>query len=69
MNILKKLSDDSIRYLVAQNTTRDWAEAIAIAISNLKDKEGKLLRVRLSNDIEEHFEFCTQIAKQLRGKN
>ena len=68
MNILSEIASDSIKHLMAQETARDWAEAIAIAINNLKDKEGKLLRVKLSNDYVDHLEFCTQIAKQLRGE-
>ena len=67
MNI-EELANNSIKHLMAQDTTRDLAEAIAIAINNLKDKEGKFLRVRLSDDLKEHIDFCTQIAKQLRGE-
>lgn len=65
---IKEIADNSIKHLMAQDTTRDLAEAIAIAINNLKDKEGKFLRVRLSDDFKEHIDFCTQIAKQLRGE-
>jgi hypothetical protein len=67
MNV-EELANNSIKHLMAQDTTRDLAEAIAIAINNLKDKEGKFLRVRLSDDLKEHIDFCTQIAKQLRGE-
>jgi len=61
-----EFAQNSINHLVKQNTTRDLAEAIAICISMLKNKEGKLLRVKLTDDYEEHIDFCTQIASMLR---
>jgi hypothetical protein len=34
----------------------------------LKDKEGKLLRVFLNDDIPEHIRLVKQLAKSLRGE-
>ena len=59
---------DIVQYLIEENTTESWAEALCIAIAQLKDKEGKLLRVFLNNDIPEHIRLCGQIAKSLRGE-
>lgn len=68
MAFLDKLSQDSINSLLTENTTRATAEAIAIAISHLKNKDGKLVRAYLSDDYDQHLEFCIQIAKQLRNE-
>jgi hypothetical protein len=65
MNI-DELREKSIAYCVEQNTVAGLAEAIAICISNLRDKEGRYLCVRLSSDHQEHLEFCVKIAEQLR---
>ena len=58
----------AIKHLLEDNTTESWTEAICIALGQLKDKEGKLLRVFLSKDYGEHIERCIQIAKLLRGE-
>jgi len=65
---IKELAESGIKHLMAENTTTSWAEAICIAIGVLKDKEGKLLRVFLSDDYAEHIDLCMQIAKSLRGE-
>jgi len=39
-----------IKHLLEENTTESWTEAICIALSQLKDKDGKALRVFLSKD-------------------
>lgn len=65
---LKELAESGIKHLMAKNTTESWAEAICIAIGMLKDKDGKLLRVFLSDDYAEHISMCKQIAKALRGE-
>ena len=65
MNI-DELREKSIAYCVEQNTVAGLAEAIAICISNLRDKDGKYLCIRLSDDYQEHMDFCVKIAKQLR---
>jgi hypothetical protein len=59
---------DIVQYLIEENTTESWAEALCIAIAQLKDKEGKLLRVFLSDDIPEHIRLVKQLAKLLRGE-
>jgi len=58
----------SIKHLLEENTKESWTEAVCIALSQLKDKDGKALRVLLSNDYSEHIERCAQIAKTLRGE-
>jgi hypothetical protein len=65
MNI-DELRVKSIAYCVEQNTVAGLAEAIAICISNLRDKDGKYLCIRLSDDYQEHMDFCVKIAEQLR---
>jgi hypothetical protein len=65
---MNKQDRDFITPLMQENTAESWAEAICIAIAQLKDKEGKLLRVFLSDDIPEHIRLCKQIAKFLRGE-
>jgi hypothetical protein len=59
---------DFIKHLMAENTTESLTEAICIAIADLKDKEGKVSQVFLSNDYAEHISMCIQIAKSLRGE-
>ena len=59
---------NGIKHLMAENTTHSWAEALCIAIGQLKDKNGKLLRVFLSEDYAEHIELSIQVAKLLRGE-
>jgi len=68
MERITKLAQESIDELMTMNTTSATAEAIAIAIGQLKNKEGKLLRVGLSDSPTEHIELCFQIAKMLRNK-
>ena len=64
----RKFAEDAIKNLMETNTTESWAEAICIAIAQLKDKEGKALQVFLSDDYAEHIRLCGQIAKSLRGE-
>ena len=59
---------NGIKHLMAENTTHSWAEALCIAIGQLKGKDGKLLRVFLNEDYAEHIDLCIQIAKSLRGE-
>ena len=67
---MNKQDRNFIAPLMAQNTTESWAEAICIAIAQLKDKEGKALQIFLSYDsYAEHIERCKQIAKSLRGEH
>ena len=71
---MNKQERDFIAPLMAQNTTESWAEAICIAISQLKNKDGKALQVFLSEDYTgyadyaKHINLCIQIAKLLRGE-
>lgn len=64
---LQEFAQDSIDHLVALNTERDLTEAIAICVRNLKDPEGKLVRVQFTNDFEQEMDYYRQIAKMLRG--
>jgi hypothetical protein len=59
---------DFITPLMQENTTHSWTEAICIATTQLKDKEGKALQIFLSDDYAEHIRLCGQIAKALRGE-
>ena len=65
MERIAKLAQESIDELMAINSASATAEAIAIAIGQLKNKEGKLLRVQLSDSPQEYIELCFQIAKQI----
>ena len=68
MERITKLAQEAIDELMLMNTKSATAEAIAIAIGQLKNKEGKLLRVQLSDSPTEHIELCLQIAKMLRNE-
>lgn len=60
---------ESIKSLMDMNSSSATAEAIAICLGSLKNKEGKLIgRVNLSEDFAENMNFCHQIAKMLRGE-
>jgi hypothetical protein len=59
---------DFITPLMQENTVESWAEAVCIAIAQLKDKDVKALQVFLSDDYAEHIRLCGQIAKSLRGE-
>jgi hypothetical protein len=43
------------------------AEAIAIAMSGLVDKDGRYVNVRLSEDMSEQFSMFEQLASMLLG--
>lgn len=50
-------------------TTKDgFAEALLIAISNLKNEQGLLLNVRLSDDSKQSIDFAKQIAQMMLNK-
>jgi hypothetical protein len=50
-------------------TTEDgFAEALLIAISNLKDPQGLLLNIRLGEDYSQHINFARQIARMMLHK-
>jgi hypothetical protein len=66
---MKVQDRDFITPLMQENTTQSWTEAICIAISQLKDKDGKSMQVFLSYEsYAEHIRLCGQIAKSLRGE-
>ena len=45
-----------------------FAEALMIAIASLKDRHGKFVRVRLSEDRDDEQYFCNQIAEMMLHK-
>ena len=47
------------------DTEHGLTEAIMIAIASLKDSDGKYVRVRLGNNIEDEISFTSQIADTL----
>jgi len=53
---------------IDMKTEEGFAEALMIAISSLKDKNGLLLRVRLSEDPTEMIDFAMQIARMMLHK-
>ena len=53
---------------IDKTTEEGFAEALTIAISHLKDKDGKLLGIRLGNNVFESIDFATQIAKMMLNK-
>ena len=65
MTTLEKRSEQMIQALVAQKTVLGLAEAIAIAITLLKDKEGRYIGTGFSHDIVGNTQYCTQIAQRL----
>lgn len=67
MNKYKNFAQEMLNSI--DKTTEDgFAEALMIAISSLKDKQGLLLRVRLSDDMEENIDFAKQIARMMLNK-
>ena len=66
---MNKQDRDFITPLMQENTTHSWTEAVCIAIADLKDKEGKVSQIFLSDDYIEHISMCIQIAKSLRGNH
>ena len=44
---------------------RELAEALIIAISSVKNKDGKLLALRLGKSFEEEWDYTTQVAETL----
>jgi hypothetical protein len=65
---MNEQSREFIKHLMTENTTQSWTEAVCIAIAELKDKEGKVSQIFLSDDYIEHISMCIQIAKSLRGE-
>ena len=48
-----------------KTTEAGFAEALLIAMSNLKDEQGLLLNVRLSDDFNQQIDFAKQIARMM----
>jgi hypothetical protein len=48
-----------------KTTEAGFAEALLIAISNLKNEQGLLLNVRLSDDTKQSIDFAKQIAQMM----
>jgi hypothetical protein len=48
-----------------KTTEAGFAEALLIAISSVKNKDGLLVRLILGDTIEEHIEYAKQIAKMM----
>jgi hypothetical protein len=51
-----------------KTTEAGFAEALLIAISNLKNEQGLLLNVRLSDDTKQSIDFAMQIAQMMLSK-
>ena len=52
-----------------KTTEAGFAEALLIAISNLKNEQGLLLNVRLSDDTNQSINFAMQIAQMMLSKD
>jgi hypothetical protein len=48
-----------------KTTETGFAEALLIAISNLRDEKGLLLSVKLSDDFNQQVDFAKQIARMM----
>ena len=48
-----------------KTTEAGFAEALVIAMSNLKDEKGLLLSVKLSDDFNQQVDFAKQIARMM----
>ena len=48
-----------------KTTEAGFAEALLIAMSNLKDEKGLLLSVKLSDDFNQQVDFAKQIARMM----
>ena len=48
-----------------KTTEAGFAEALLIAISNVKNKDGLLVRLTLGDTFEEHIEYVKQVAKMM----
>jgi hypothetical protein len=53
-----------------KTTENGFTEALLIAISNVKNKDGLLVNVTLCDDFDEHIGYIKQIAKMmLKGQS
>jgi hypothetical protein len=51
-----------------KTTEAGFAEALLIAVSNLKNTQGLLLNVRLSDDPAQSIDFAKQVARMMLHK-
>ena len=51
-----------------KTTEAGFAEALLIAVSNLKNSQGLLLNVKLSDDPAQSIDFAKQIARMMLNK-
>jgi len=51
-----------------KTTDAGFAEALLIAISSLKNEQGLLLNIRLSDDARQNIDFAMQIARMMLNK-
>ena len=59
-NFLQRLIDG-----LDKTTEAGFAEALLIAISNVKNKDGLIVSLTLGDTFEEHVEYAKQIAKMM----
>lgn len=48
-----------------KTTEAGFAEALLIAIANLKNEQGLLLNIKLSDDFKQQIDFAKQIARMM----
>jgi uncharacterized membrane protein YwaF len=53
---------------IDKTTERGLTEALLIAISNVKNKDGLLVNEKLGSNYSEHMEYVEQVAKMLLHK-
>jgi hypothetical protein len=51
-----------------KTTDAGFAEALLIAISSLKNEQGLLLNIRLSDDTRQSIDFAMQIARMMLNR-
>jgi hypothetical protein len=51
-----------------KTTEAGFAEALLIAIANLKNEQGLLLNIRLSDDTKQSIDFAMQVAQMMLNK-
>ena len=64
------MNDFSQRMINSLDKTTDagFAEALLIAISSLKNEQGLLLNIRLSDDTRQSIDFAMQIARMMLNR-
>jgi hypothetical protein len=59
------MTQEALRMALDKTTKTGFAEALLIAISDLKNKDGLRVRLILGNTFEEHIEYLKQIAEMM----